>query len=284
MKRFTVAAFALLLISAALPCSAQQKEKRRPGPFLIWGPVHTIRDEHVTITMKNGEPVEGERVLVHTLTYNEDGTKQEDTSYQPDGSIMFRIVYLYDPDGKILETTRFNGKDTVQTREVSHYDDQKRASERITYRADDSVLGKQIYSYNGNQRIIESTMYGPNGAILRQNTTTSYLQPNRAESLDYDGKRVVRSESSITRTPEGGQMYETQTDGKTTRKEAYNPIQKGDERVQYNPDGTIKSRERFTREFDSHGNMIKTTRSVATGDSADFALADVTYRTIEYYQ
>ena len=79
MKRIAVAVFALLLLSVTLPCSAQQKEKRRPGPFLIWGPVRTIRDERVTITMKNGEPVEGERVLVHTLTYNEDGTKQEDT-------------------------------------------------------------------------------------------------------------------------------------------------------------------------------------------------------------
>lgn len=284
MKRTTVAAFAFLLISVTLPCSAQQKEKRRPGPFLIWGPVHTIRDERATVMIVNGEPVESTRFQTQTITYNEDGTKQERVLYLSDESVMLRIVELYDLDGRILESARFNSKDVLQARIVSKYDDKRRLSEQMTYRGDGSVLSKQIHSYNGNQRTIESTMYAPNGTILRQSTTTNYLQPNRSETLSYDGNRVMKSESSLTRTPEGGQVLEEQADGKIVRKEAYNPIEKGDERVQYNPDGTIKSRERFTREFDSHGNMIETTRLVATGDSADFVLADVMYRTIEYYQ
>jgi hypothetical protein len=285
MKRLAIAAFVFfLLISAVLPCTAQQKEKRRPDQPLIYGPVHTIRDESATVTMKNGEPVEGPRTLVQIATYSEDGTQQEHILYF-DGSVVTKIVDVYDTDGKILETTRFNGKGDMQLREVSHYDDQKKLIELIRYWPDGLVTSRLKFVYNGNQRITESVNYKRDGSVLNQSTTTTDMRANRSETLSYNADRVSRSERSTTRTPEGGQMYEIQEDGKTTLKEAYNPIEKGgDERIQYNPDGTVKSRERFTPEFDSHGNMIKITRSVATGDSTDFVLTDVTYRTIEYYQ
>src|SRR5437764_8478850 len=123
MKR--IAALTLLVISTFLLCTAQQKEKRLPGLLLIYGPVHAIRDERVTVTMKNGEMVEGKRTIVQTVTFSEDGTKQERTLYIPDASHPRKIVDIYNADGKIIETTRFNPNGTVQTKEVSNYDDQK---------------------------------------------------------------------------------------------------------------------------------------------------------------
>src|ERR1700682_3017388 len=98
----------LLVLSATAtlaPLRAQQELKRRPGNFLIYGPVHTIRDERVTFTKESGNLVEGPRVPVQTITYNEDGTKQEWTSYSPAGNIVYRRVEAYDPEGRILETS-----------------------------------------------------------------------------------------------------------------------------------------------------------------------------------
>lgn len=56
-----------------------------------------------------------------------------------------------------------------------------------------------------------------------------------------------------------------------------------DERIVYNKDGTIKSKDRNLREFDSYRNLTKTTHLTAKGGAQDFELADVTYRTITYY-
>src|SRR5438552_16879769 len=99
--------FVLLLtvISAmgfAQLAAQQESPKLRPGPFLIYGPVHTIRDERATFKCENRTLVEGPKVLVQTIEYNEVGTKQDRTSYEPNGSISFRRSERYEPDGRIL--------------------------------------------------------------------------------------------------------------------------------------------------------------------------------------
>ncbi len=229
--------------------------------------------------------IEGPRTLVQTITYSEDGTKQERNLYLPGDSHPRKIVDLYDADGKILETTRFNSNGTVQTREVCNYDEQKRLIERISYWPDGAVSGRQTYVYNGNKRISQSISYKRDGTIWTTSTATTDVPTNRTEILSYNADRVNRSDVSVTHTPDGGNLFEKQTNGNFEGREKITPYGKdGTERIQYNSDGTIRSKERFTREFDSHGNMIKTTRSVATGDSENFEPADITYRTIEYYK
>ncbi|HKC64743.1 MAG TPA: hypothetical protein VKB86_13965 [Pyrinomonadaceae bacterium] len=283
MKR--VAALALLIISSFLLCTAQQKEKRLPGTFLIYGPVHTIRDERVTVTVKNGQMVEGARTLVQTITYSEDGTKQERTLYLPNSSQPHKIVDLYNTDGKIIETTRFNPNGTVQTKEVINYDDQKRPIERISYWPDGVVMIRQTFSYNGNKRISQSTSYKRDGTIWVTGTATTDVPTNKTEILSYGPDRVTRSDISVTRTPEGGNLFERQTNGNFEQREKIIPFGKsGNERIQYNVDGTIRSRERTTVEVDSHGNFVKITRLVAKSDSEEFEPIEITYRTIEYYK
>lgn len=50
----------------------------------------------------------------------------------------------------------------------------------------------------------------------------------------------------------------------------------GQDLIDYNPDGTVRSRERRTREFDSYGNLIKEVRSVAKGPAAKLEPVSVT--------
>src|ERR1044072_1846874 len=117
-----IALITLILLTAAMPSPSQQRYKKRPGPFLIFGPVHTIRDERATFTVSNGAQAEGRRTPTMTLTYNEDGTRQERTSYEPDGSISNRTIELYEPDGRPLEVTSFNGAGELTERVVTTYD------------------------------------------------------------------------------------------------------------------------------------------------------------------
>jgi antitoxin component YwqK of YwqJK toxin-antitoxin module len=285
MKTLTM--LALLAISSILPCTAQQqetREKRRPGPFLIWGPVHVIRDQRAAIMNVNGESIEGVHAAVLTIVYSEDGTRQEQTFYLPDGSKR-RKDFLYDQDGKVLETTDFNAKGDVQFKSVNKYDGQRRLVEQLTLKADGSVFRRNTFVYQVNPPVTESIAYDQNGVVISKSTTTRSGKKSESESYMFGPDRTVRSESLYAPRPGGGFLSERRVDGNVFSREEFIPGAKdGGERIIYNPDGTIKSKERFTREFDSHHNLIKTIRLVAEGDSQDFKPADVTYRTIEYYE
>jgi hypothetical protein len=273
----------LVLLSAALPATSQQQPEKRPGPFLIFGPVHTIRDERATVTVSNGELTEGRRTLSMTMNYNEDGTRQERTSYEPDGSISNRTIDLYDPDGRVLETTSFNGTGDLTARVVTTYDSRKNLLEEVSYRPDGSISSRLTFGRRGDQRTIESVSYDEHGVIRSRGTTIVDQPANRSESFYYDANRVVQRQSAGIETAEGRTVTEQRTDG-TLRETFIADRKNGEEKIQYNPDGSVRSRERRTHEFDSYGNVIKTERSIAIGNSLDFKPLDVLYRTIEYYR
>lgn len=281
----TMTTVALLVISAILPCAVQQKEQRRPGPFLIWGPVRTIRDEQAAVSVKDGEFVEEPRKLSQTIIFNDDGTKQERVVYMPDGTALAKFIDVYNADGRILETTRFDTKGNVQARMVSNYDDQKNLTERVTYQKNGLIQTRQTFVRHGNQSVSEITAYGRNGEIISHTTSTTDIPLNKTESLTFNGDRVSRTEVTATRTPDGGQFFERQRDGKLELRQKI--VSQGKDKVEfvnYYEDGTIKSKEQVTNEFDAHGNVIKSVRSVAEGDSTDFKPIEVLYRTIEYYE
>lgn len=284
MRRPSSFILILAIASTFVPLQAQQALKRRPGSFLIYGPVHTIRDERVTYTRENGNLVEGPRVLLQTINYNEDGTKQERTSYNPDGVAIYRTVDTFDPGGRILETNTFSRGDVLNTRVVSNYNDQKQLIERVTYRRDGSVLGRTVFRRQGNQIESESWMYDANGGVVSQSKTTNDLPAKRADTISINPESVVQTQSTTTVGPNGSREFTTEESNGGFRREAIVPVGKGnDDRIIYNKDGTIKSKERSIREFDSYHNMIKTTHLTATGDSTDFQTIDVTYRTITYF-
>src|SRR4051794_6962026 len=144
----TIATFALLVISTVLPCFAQeaapQQEKRRPGILGLRGPIRSVRDERVAVTNVNGELVEGARVPVLTITYSEDGTKQEQTFYAPDGTIRSKRASLYDQDGRLLEDTNFTGRNhDLPFKTVYHFDSQKKVSEIIVYKPDGTIMNRR---------------------------------------------------------------------------------------------------------------------------------------------
>jgi antitoxin component YwqK of YwqJK toxin-antitoxin module len=283
MRRTSLFILVLAVTATLAPLRAQQELKRRPGNFLIYGPVHTIRDERVTFTRENGVPVEGPKVLVLTITYSEDGTKQERTFYGPPG-VVIRAVDIFDPDGRILETSNFSRSDVLNNRVVSNYNDQKELIERITYRRDGSVSNRTVFRSHGNQRESESWLYDFNGGIISQSKTTNDVPAKRADSTSIDARGLVQTQSTITDNTDGSREFKTESSNGDYKREVIAPGGKGSEdRTTYNKDGTIKSKERYIREFDSYRNLIKTTHLTANGDSQDFEPADVTYRTITYY-
>jgi antitoxin component YwqK of YwqJK toxin-antitoxin module len=252
-----VAAFLFVLFvaaAAAAPLHAQPTPNRRPGPFLVYGPVHTIRDERAVLTNENGNFVEGPKQLVMTIEYNEDGTKQDRSVFIPVGNVTLRTVETYDPDGRVLETNNFQ-RGVLSNRVVSNYDDQKQLIERVTYRRDGSVASRIVFRRQGNQRESEAWSYDFQGNVISQIKNSSDPASRRSESTIVSPSGVARSESSQTDNPDGSREFKTEGSNGEFKREAFANVKGGEERIVYNKDGTIKNKERFIREFDSYKNM-----------------------------
>jgi hypothetical protein len=94
---------------------------------------------------------------------------------------------------------------------------------------------------------------------------------------------VSQTESSVIENPDGSWVRTEQSNG-SLKRQVIADGQGSEDWILYNKDGTIKSKERILREFDSHQNMIKETRLNANGDSADFTPSSVAYRMITYFE
>jgi antitoxin component YwqK of YwqJK toxin-antitoxin module len=282
MLRVAVFLFVLMVTAAGAPLQAQPEPNRRPGPFLIYGPVHTIRDERAMLTNENGKLVEGPKQLVMTMEYNEDGTKQNRAVFIPAGTLTFQTVETYDPDGRVLETTNYQ-RGVLNNRVVSNYDERKQLIEQVTYRRDGSVSDRIVFSRQGNLREIEAWAYDFQGNVISQIKNSGDPASRRSESTIVTPSGVARSEWSQTNNPDGGREFKTEGSNGEFKREVFANFKGGEERIVYNKDGSIKSQERFVHEFDSFKNVIKTTHLTANGGSSDFVPADITYRTITYF-
>lgn len=271
----------VVVVATLAPLSAQETPKQRPGPFLIFGPVHIIRDERATFKNEQGKFVEGPRVLVQTLEYNEDGTRQDRTSYT-DANQAYRTLDTYDPDGRILETKNFRSG-ALENRVVSSYDDQKQLAEELTYRPDGSIQDRVVFRRHGNQREVESWAYDIQGNIVAQSKTLNDLPARRSKSISISPGGVSQTESSVIENPDGTWVRTEQSNG-SLKRQVIADGHGSEDWLLYKKDGTIKSKERILREFDSHQNMIKETRLNANGESADFTPSSVAYRMITYFE
>ena len=281
--------FLATVLSLGVSLRAQQPPKPLPGPVRLYGPIESIREEQSTFTQRNGTFVEGPRVLQTMWRFSEDGTKQDLTYYLPDGRVRERTVHIYHPEGRPLEISHFNADNALVTREVYSYDDHKTLAGTITYRGDNSIAKRVTTAYNADrtQMQIETIEYDAYGAVIRQTQTTRTNQPRRIDSdsisLQSNGS-ATRSTISDTFKPDGTHDFQYQaSNGQFDRQEVKLGEKGTFERLFYNRDGTILRRDHFVQEFDSYGNMIKSTNSSAPGDSQNYRPTTIAYRTITYY-
>jgi hypothetical protein len=270
-----------LVFSTTLNSVAQDREKRLPGPFLIWGPVHTIRDERVTITSRNGESTEGPRTLVQIFTFNEDGTHQR-REFFTGGSLERTIVDVFTADGKHLETIESKANGDLISRTLRKYDD-KMLTEEIKYGPDGNELSKRTRTRIGGQIREEIENYSK-GTITSRASSTYDPSTRTSDSVLQDRQRVTNSRIVTSPGPDGTTVIEKKLGERPVEREALSRMgESGEQHITYNPDGTVKRKERRDREFDAHGNLIKQVRLFAEGDSNDFVPVEILYRTIDYY-
>ena len=273
----------LLSLILATSCIAQQREQRRFGAPSMWGPVRSARLEKVEMIKQGGELIEGPRVLLQTVSYNEDSTRRELTTYNANGSVSARIVEIYDPDGRILETSSFNPRGEPGNRIEYKYEDLKRQIGRTTRRPDGSVAGKLTFTYEGDKRIEEVVNYDKDGAVISKVTGTLNLTTHQIEAVTQTPNQTVQRQAGFTDIP-NGQIYEEKVNGVAVQRTLTSSAGgRGPEITQFNSDGTVQSKYRRQTEFDSHHNGIRWV-SLQELPGGKFQPVTVFYRTIEYYE
>lgn len=269
--------------------------------YALKGPVRTFKVEVATFVLKDGDYVEGPRMLQMEASFNQDGNRTDLYIYNNKGVLSRRIVMKFD-GRKMTEAINYNGEGVMWLRTVDVYDDNGRLKEELTYNGDGSLRSKKIFKRDELGHAIETGEYNAKGVLLDQFKNT------------FDGPRLLTTERKVYR--EDGSLtsislYEVakkhsettnyQPDGSIVNK----TVRTGQQVEQYGPDGSLQktatisvehrlvdevvlnkdgSREKESNtpdQIDAHGNWTKVTKLQT--DSQGTRPLSVAYRTLTYY-
>src|SRR5215470_2742970 len=104
MKRLMVV---MLVASMSLVGHSQQRSDA-DATYALKGPVRTFKVEVATFVSKNGDFVEGPRVLQQEASFNQDGNRTDLHIYDDKGVLARRIVMKFD-GRKMTEALNYDG-------------------------------------------------------------------------------------------------------------------------------------------------------------------------------
>ncbi len=188
MRRiFSALIFTFLALSIA---AAQGRDDKKQHDVV--GPVKALGVGRIEYTLKNGKSVAGKRILRYTITFNEDGKKTEEVSYDQSGaSIIDKVVYAYDKEGRLKSYVSYSSSvdETLSTPQKNDYklDDKGNVIEYVNYQPDGTLGSRTLYKYDAKGNKTEEIFYSwngtPTGKLLNTYdeaghllTATSYIE------------------------------------------------------------------------------------------------------------
>src|SRR5688572_29151528 len=171
MRRLTILP-AFFLICAGSAIAQTKTDRERQG---LSGPIRSLRVERAKASMDSGRLVEGPRVLVEVVTYDQKGNITESNALNPDGSLRTKLgwAYTYDARGREAERAYINADGVLTSKGVSTYDDKGRKVETTLYNPDGSINHIQAYFYDDTGNKIRESHRNPDGTA-RNNIIRSY--------------------------------------------------------------------------------------------------------------
>jgi antitoxin component YwqK of YwqJK toxin-antitoxin module len=298
MKILKVVVFVALVSTLA----HAQSRSMADATYALKGPVRTFRMEVATFAQRNGDYVEGPRVLQMEASFNEDGNRTDLHLYDEHGAPMRRIVMTFE-GRRMIEVINYNGAGKMWMRHVNVYDEDGQTKEVISFNGDGSLRSKRSYKRNNRGQIIEFTERSAQGVLMEQ-VNNKYDGPkllgyerklyypngslksayeyeaakNRAETIAYnaDGSvatKTVHVNRQIEQYGGDGSLQQTTTmsvEGRLL------------DQVMIDKDGSTTRESQVPDQVDSHGNWTKQTRWLT--DEKGTRPLRVTYRAITYYE
>jgi len=287
---------ALTLTLASAVADAQDTETT----YALKGPVRSFRTEVATFVLKDGNWVEGPRVVQMEASFNTDGNRTDLYIYNQQGILCRRIEMKF--DGKrMTEAINYDGAGNVWLRQVDLYDDGRKKGE-ISYNGDGSVRSKTTFKRNDRGQLIEVAEYSAAGILMEQfsykyegatlhsnerkiygpdgvlQSTELYIAPNRRDTTVYrpDGSVANRSVRI------GREVAYYNADGSLQKFTTISDPDRLLDELTVNPKEAMKRESQIPDQVDSHGNWTKQTKW--STDANGSRPLKVTYRAISYYE
>ncbi|HXQ71333.1 MAG TPA: hypothetical protein VN844_12635 [Pyrinomonadaceae bacterium] len=300
MKSLKVLLLVTFISFLASAMAHTQDRSVADATYALKGPVRSFKTEISTFVLKDGNYVEGPRVVQSEATFNTDGNRTDLYIYNK-GLLARRIEMKYD-GRKMTECINYDGAGNAYLRIVDSYDDDGRIKEEATYNGDGSLRSKTSFKRNTRGQLLESSEYSAGGVLMEHFT------------YKYEGEKVFSWERKIFRqdgilqvvevyiAPNRKEMTKYRPDGSIAEKS----VRIGHEIAFYNADGslqkfttisdqgrlldelTVNQKEPSKREsqipdsVDAQGNWTKQTKW-STAANGTHPLT-VTYRAITYYE
>jgi uncharacterized protein (DUF2147 family) len=311
MKRLSTI---LLFCVISVVASAQAKPDREKNG--LRKSVQTVKTEVTEFTSKDGKSVEGARMPVQAVDYDERGNVVKRVDFNRDGSVAQTIVYSYDAQGRSTGYEDFTpGLNTPRKHIYVLASDGKQSEYKVVqpagspgderyvykYDANGNMIAEELYNkaqlisknenvYDAHGRLISQVIYNPDGTVSARIQNTFLADGKPVERIRHDGD--LTTYRVRYKYDDKGRLLERKVEGSfvdmdftsenyTTGKVVF--VYKGKdqpkEAITYNPDGSFRERVEF--DYDSHGNWKKKTRKVRVAGKE--VKQQIEYRTITYF-
>jgi hypothetical protein len=282
----TIKLFLLIALAStfAVQAQTQSPETRSPkiksnirwNTYALKGPAKSVRAEAATYVLKDGQWVEGPRVLEMTVAFAEDGNRTEVCFYR-EGKLARRIEDRYDEEGRQTEYLNYDGGGRMWLRGTFTYDDNGKIKGETTYNGDGSLRSKRSLKRNEQGQVLESVEYNANEIIMEKLTNTF-----KDGALATTFRSLHHPDGSLART-EATEMARkrVENDGSLVKTTTISSEGRLLDEVMVGPGGPTKREAQLPDQMDSHDNWIVQTKWHADANGA--RPLKTTYRTITYY-
>lgn len=291
--------YAIALIALLSAVGHAQNRTMADATHAIKGPVKTFRTEVATFVSKDGEHVEGPRVLREEAWFNTDGNRTDYHLYA-NGVLSRRIVMKYE-GRRMIECINYDGAGQAYLRIVNTYDEAGMLKEVNSYHADGSLRSLKTFTRNPRGQILEIVERSAQGLLMEQmnykyegrevytwerkiydrsGTLTQdeiYVAPNRKTFINYNRDGSVASR--IVRV--GQEMAQYAADGSILKATVIAEEDRLLDEMTLKKDGSATRQTQLPDEVDQHGNWTKQTKWFANPNGT--RPLTVTYRSLTYY-
>ena len=291
--------YAIALIALLSAVGHAQNRTMADATHAIKGPVKTFRTEVATFVSKDGEHVEGPRVLREEAWFNTDGNRTDYHLYA-NGVLSRRIVMKYE-GRRMIECINYDGAGQAYLRIVNTYDEAGMLKEVNSYHADGSLRSHKSFTRNPRGQILEIVERSAQGLLMEQmnykyegrevytwerkiydrsGTLTQdeiYVAPNRKTFINYNRDGSVASRI----VPVGQEMAHYAADGSILKATVIAEEDRLLDEMTLKKDGSATRQTQLPDEVDQHGNWTKQTKWFANPNGT--RPLTVTYRSLTYY-
>lgn len=264
--------------------NAQVKSDRERDD--LSGSVQVVRTER-SLLLRAGDKPSNQKGETTQVSYARNGSKTEEITYSDNGMLLRKSTFVYDSSGKLTETMVFNADNSVYLKRTYKYL-AERSTEECVYGEGTFLITKSIKTHDKKGRVIDLSTFDSNGKPQMRQVITYTIEGKPVE-IDY----FQDHNSQIGKT-----LFVYDSEGNLTQKTDYDAhgsisgriVFSGDTKggadltmTEYDSKGSLVSKERYIREFDSHGNWTKETKSIMNSQTGELEPVEITQRQITYY-